>query len=238
MTEQPGSFVSVLRLADDQVTDQEPLDLDLPELSSAAFDAVATFLGDPDGRWDDALGRAVDDWSRELGVGGRTARVELVAADGRTTPAFPDHSVRQRILSRLSGETVDSDALVTGVVFAADFERQIASVRLLDESVVRVQFSAIHADDIQASLRELTDVRGVASSQARTGRTIRFHLDAVAPAERSVIGPDDVPFEADFSVEQLAARQGVIATPDPDDLVMDDLTDDERIAFAAAMSRG
>jgi len=70
--ERAGSFDNVLELADTAPTDEDMLELPVQNLSEAAFDEVVRFLLDPDQNWDAALGAAVDEWSTDLGIGGRT----------------------------------------------------------------------------------------------------------------------------------------------------------------------
>jgi len=235
--ERAGSFDNVLELADTAPTDEDVLDLPVQNLSEAAFDEVVRFLLDPDQNWDAALGAAVDEWSTELGIGGRTTSVTVGSADGSGPQPALDAGVRARVRVLLTTGLADRDGMLTGVLFKADFERRIASVRLSDDAVVRVDFGPMPDPEVQNALREHAGLEGLLSYDPSTGQAVRLRLRSVNRSAESFLGPAGIPFTASLSVDELAARQGVTTAPRPDELVDTELTDDDRAAFLAAMSR-
>jgi len=235
--ERVGSFDNVLELADTAPTDEDMLELPVQNLSEAAFDEVVRFLLDPDENWDAALGAAVDEWSTELGIGGRTTSVTVGSADGSGPQAALDAGVRARVRVLLTTGLADRDGMLTGVLFKADFERRIASVRLSGDAVVQVDFGPMPDPEVQNALREHAGLEGLLSYDPSTGQAVRLRLRSVNRSAESFLGPAGIPFTASLSVDELAARQGVTTAPRPDELVDTELTDDDRAALLAAMSR-
>lgn len=234
---QSGSFDNVLELADTSPTDEGLFELAPHNLSEEAFDEVVRFILDPQSNWDASLAAAIDEWSTELGIGERTTSIRLASADSASPLAVLDAGVRARVRVLLTTKLADRDGAVTGVLFKADFEKRIASVRLPDDAVVDVRFSRALEAEVKDAMREHAGLEGLLSYDVSTGQAVRLRLRSISRLAEGLLEPGDIPFAASLSIEDLAAHQGVTAAPGPDELVDTELTDDERSAFLAAMPR-
>lgn len=90
------------------------------------------------------------------------------------------------------------------------------------------------ADEIQEALRSRTRLEGLVNYHPRTAQATSVEL-------RAFVAHTQFPLDLDSfwrvrSFAELQAEQGVTGRVDPDSLEIDDLTDDERAAFLAAIN--
>ena len=234
-----GSFVEILALPEAPEPSDEELDISTADLSSLAFVRLLDAINSDDAAADAELAAAVAQLAAELGIGDRNSSLTLIDESASPTDATPrratiNAAVRAR-MQRLSEQpAARRDEAVVGVLFEADFEGNTAKLRLANGSVVAVSFPPELADDIQEALRSRTRLDGLVRYDPRTAQAISVELRTV---ERTTQLPLDVDlFWQPQTFAGLQAAQNVSGRVDPGSLGISDLTDDERVAFLAALA--
>lgn len=124
---------------------------------------------------------------------------------------------------------------MVGLLFEADFERYTARLRLPAGGIVTVNFPAELADDVQRARRGETQLEGWVRYDTRTGAATGVETGTVIRAEQLLLD-DGWSFKDNRSVAELQQRLGVAGPPDLAKLIANDLNDEERDAFLAALS--
>lgn len=232
-----GSFVELLALPVAAQGDDNGLDLQVEDLSGRAFDRLVAFIQAPGDNADTQLAAAVAQLADELGIGERADTLSLGEPDPAQPSAVVDMGVRQQ-MHRLSRRPPSQrEDLVVGTLFEADFERHTARLRMpAGRGTVTVTFPADMADDIQRALRSEAQLEGQVQYDRQTGTATSIETRALVRAEQLLLHEGDWSFTEHFSVAELQQRQGVEGRVNLAGLVTDDLTEDERDAFVAALS--
>jgi len=234
---QAGSFVELLALPDVEQAGSDGLDLPVEDLSTRAFDHLVAFIQAPADDGDAQLATAVAQLADELGIGERTDTLTLEEPDPAAPRAVIDVVTRQRMRRLARRSPAHRDDLVVGTLFQADFERHTARLRVLaGGGTVSVTFSPYMADDIQAALRGEAQLEGLVRYDPKTGTAASIETRAITRAEQLLIDEGGWSFAENFSIAELQQRQGVEGKVSLADLAADDLTEDERDAFVAALS--
>jgi hypothetical protein len=114
-------------------------------------------------------------------------------------------------------------------LFEADFERNTAKIRLSTGTVVEVIFPADLAGDVHGALRSRTRLEGIVEFDARTEEVKSVSLRDVSPGEQLSLDSDT--FWHSLTFFELQEAQGTTGRVNVSDLVIEELTDDERAAF-------
>jgi hypothetical protein len=234
---EPGSFVELLALPEMADPSDEELPITVADLSSQAFERLLAAVAGDDPEVDTELAGAIAQMASELGIGDRNSLVTL--AEGAGWPgrsrrqATIDLAVRQRMQQVSVQAPRSRDETLVGVLVEADFEGETARLRLPDGRPITVRFPAELADDIQEALRSRAQFRGLVQYHPRTSQAIGVEL-------RALVRSTQLPFDTDSfwqagTFAGLQAAQHTTGQVNPDDLAIDDLTDDERAAFLAAL---
>lgn len=234
---QAGSFVGLLALPDSGLLDSDGLDLQVEDLSRRAFDRLVAFIQAPAEDADAQLAAAVAQLADELGIGERIDTLTLGESDPARPSAVIDLAVRRRMRQLSHRPPTHREDLVVGTLFEADFERHTARLRMpAGGRTVTVSFSPDMADDIQQALRGEAQLEGRVRYDPGTGTATSIETHAVVRAEQLVIHNGDWSFTENLSVAELQQRQGVEGRVDLAELAAEDLTEEERDAFVAALS--
>ncbi len=232
-----GSFVGVLALPELAPGDGPGLDVVVADLPSRSFDVLIGFLRDPGENADIALAAAVTHLADDLGLGERTHTLTIGEPDPARPSAVIDAEVRRRMRQLSHRPPAHREDLVVGTLFEADFERRTARLRTpAGGGTVTVRFEAEMADDVQRALRSEAQLEGRVRYDRVSGVAVSIDTRAVTLAEQLLPGAGDWSFTENLSVADLQQRQGVHALVDPLTVADDELTDDERDAFLAALS--
>lgn len=230
-----GSFVGLLALPDQEQVDCGVLDLEVEDLSRSAFDRLIAFIQRPGEDGDVQLAAAVAQLADELGIGERTDTLTLGEPDPARPSAVVDLATRQLMRQLSQRPPSHRDDLVVGVLFEADFERHTARLRAPAGGTVSVTFLPEMDADIQQALRGEAQLEGRVGYDRSTGVATNIETRAVTRAEQLVIHVGDWSFGENLSVNELQQRQGVKGKVNLAELAADDLTEDERNAFVAAL---
>jgi hypothetical protein len=231
-----GSVVSVLALPDTGEPSSEELPISVADLSSMAVRRLMDALTGEVPASDSELAAAVAQLATELGIGDRNSALTLVdetEADAPPRRAIVDIAVRDRMQRLSVGSAWLRDDTLVGVLVEADFEQHTARLRLADGQGVSVSFPVDLADDIQEALRSRARFDGLIHYDPRSSQARRVEL-------RTVVRSTQLPLEGESfwhpqSFADLQASQGTTGRVDPADLAIEELTDDERAAFLAAL---
>ena len=231
-----GSFVQLLALPEVVPPGADGFDLDVADLGMEAFDRVVSVIERPAEDLDRELALAISQLADGLDVGGRTTSVSLARTGTDLPTAVIDAPVRER-MRLLSGTSISRpDELVTGQLVEADFEHNSARLRTPTGSAVAVAFQADMADDIQRALRGVAELRGHITYDPRTGEARSVELKRVAREEQLMLFLGGGDIDEHLTVEQLQLEQGIDGPPDLSGLYLEDWTEDERDAYAAALA--
>jgi hypothetical protein len=231
--------VELLALPDAAEPSDEELPIAVADLSSQAFERLIAAITGEDPEVDAELAAVIAKMASELSIGDRNTSITLAEEGGwphkpAKRCATIDGAVRQRML-RLSAQTLRSrDETLVGVLVEADFEEETARLRLPDRSAITVNFPSELADSVQEALRSRAQFRGLVQYHPRTSQAISVELQALERTTQLPLDIDSFWHVATFSI--LQATQGTTGVVNPDDLAIDDLTDDERAAFLAALA--
>jgi hypothetical protein len=236
-----GSLVELLALPDTC----EPADNELPvpiaDLSSQAFDRLLDAITSGGPEMDAELAAAVAQMAAELGIGDRNVSITLsedIPSPGRRAPraAKVDATVRER-MQRFSIPMKPSKAdTLVGVLVEADFESHTARLRLANGTGVTVNFSPDLEDDIYEALRGRASFQGLVHYHPKTSQALTVELRTVVVNTQLQLELEDEQFWRVDSFADLQAAQRTSGRVDVAHIVMTDLTDDERAAFAAALA--
>jgi hypothetical protein len=233
-----GSFVQLLALPDSAESSDESLPISVADLSVMAFGRLLDAItgGEPDA--DTELAAAVAQMAMELGIGDRNTSItfadDSATGAGKPRRATIDASVRERMQRLSHGRPTSRDETLVGVLFEADFEGNTAKLRLANGGAVTVTFAPELADSIQEALRSRTRLEGLVHYHPRTAQVSSVELRALVRNEQLELDVDS--FWRPHPFAELQAEQGVTGRVEPGDLGIDDLTDDERAAFLAAIA--
>ena len=233
---EPGSFVQLLALPEARRAIGDELDLPaVDDLSRRAFDRLVGFIRAPDDDADVGLAAAVAQLADELGIGERNDTLTVGEPDPGRPQAVIDKATGQRMRQLAQRPPAHREDAVVGLLFEADFERYTARLRLPGGGIVTVNFPAELADDVQQALRAETQLEGWVRYDTRTGAATSVETATVVRAEQLLLD-DGWSFKDNPSVAELQQRQGVAGPPDLAKLIANDLNDEERDAFLAALS--
>jgi len=232
----PGSFVQLLALPEARRAIGDELDLPVDDLSRRAFDRLVGFIGAPDDDADVGLAAAVAQLADELGIGERNDTLIVGEPDPGRPQAVVDKATGQRMRHLAQRPPAHREHAVVGLLFEADFERYTARLRLPAGGVVTVSFRAGLADDVQRALRAETQLEGWVRYDTRTGAATSVETRTVVRAEQLLLDDGGWSFNDNPSVVELQQRQGVVGPPDLAELIANDLNEEERDAFLAALS--
>lgn len=232
----PGSFVQLLALPEARKAIGDELDLPVDDLSRRAFDRLVGFIGAPDDDADVGLAAAVAQLADELGIGERNDTLIVGEPDPGCPQAVVDKATGQRMRHLAQRPPAHREDAVVGLLFEADFERYTARLRLPAGGVVTVSFRAGLADDVQRALRAETQLEGWVRYDTRTGAATSVETRTVVRAEQLLLDDGGWSFNDNPSVVELQQRQGVVGPPDLAELSANDLNEEERDAFLAALS--
>jgi hypothetical protein len=175
----------------------------------------------------------------ELGIGDRNTSLTLGDDPAQTWERKPrkvtiDVAVRARMERLGQQRTASRDETLVGSLFEADFEGNTAKLRLANGTAVTVSFTPDLADDIQEALRQRTQLEGLVSYHPRTGQATSVELRTITRSTQIALDVDA--FWQAQTFAELQAEQGTTGRINPDDLALDDLSDDDRAAFVAAVA--
>jgi len=231
-----GSFVQLLALPEARGAIGDELDLSVDDLSRRAFDRLVAFIGAPDDDADAGLAAAVAQLADELGIGERNDTLTVGEPDPGRPQVVVDKAAGQRMRQLAQRRPAHREDAVVGLLFEADFERYTARLRLPAGGIVTVSFPAELADDVQRALRAETQLEGWVRYDTRTGAATSVETATVVRAEQLLLDDGRWSFSDNPSVAELQQRQGVAGPPDLAELIANDLNEEERDAFLAALS--
>jgi hypothetical protein len=233
-----GSVVGLLALP--EAVSQEPeLPIAVPDLSALAvaqvLDAINAVGPDPDS----GVAASVVDLATELGIGDRNRSLTLLAEDdavpsGGARRATIDVGVRVRMQRLSAVASPRRDQALVGLLYEADFESSTARLRMPDGEVVTVSFPPEFADQIHQTLRARTWVEGLVRYHPRSSQAVSVELRALGRDTGLSLDPDA--FWRSPSFAELQAGQGTTGMVDPNQLALEELSDDERVAFLADLA--
>lgn len=212
----------------------ENLGLDAKDVSRRALEIARQALRDEDAyKYPDVAGIWVGIADR-LAIGERYERI--VVAESGQPPAALDRRAAERLRS-IAERAVPAEGrnIVRGVLFAADFEKLTAKLRLPNRSLVDVTFDLDHADDIKHALRNLTTVAGHATFDRRSNRLVSIRLEDIEQPVQLQLGGE---FWVDKSAGQLLSEQAVVAVEDPAWFQIPDVSEEEWDRFFEAVLHG
>jgi hypothetical protein len=233
-----GSFVELLALPDTAEPSDEELPVSVADLSAMAFDRLLDEIAYGGADTDAELAGAVAQLAAELDIGDRNTSITLAenspAISGEPRQATIDLAVRERMQLLSERRPAARDETLVGVLFEADFEGNTAKLRLVSGGVVTVSFLPDLADEIQEALRSRTGVEGLVHYDPRTAQARSLEL-------RTLVRNVQLAFDGDAfwrptTFSDLQAEQGTAGRVDPQQLGIDDITDDERTAFLAGLA--
>jgi len=235
---QSGSFIGVLALPDSVDPSDEELPISVADLSSMAFSRLLDAITSQDPGTDIQLAAAVAQLAAELGIGDRNEAITLI--DGSPAESEEPRTVKIDVVVRERMQRISErrpntrDDTLVGVLFEADFEGNTAKLRLASGGVVTVSFASHLADEIQEALRSQAGIEGLVHHDARTTQARTVELRAIVRNIQLALHSEEFWLPLDFA--DLQDQLNTTGRVDPDDLAIDDLTDDERTAFLAALA--
>jgi hypothetical protein len=207
------------------------LGLDAKDVSEQALVIASDTVKSAGARYPD-VARVWVDLADRVGIGKRYERVVIVEAgdlpvilDAKVTERLRD--VSERTLHGMGTDVVD------GVLFAADFEKLTAKLRLGDKSLVDVAFDLEHADDIKQALRNRTTIAGHAEYSRKTHRILSVRLQRLDKPQQLTLGGE---FWVETSARQLLEEQGVTRPLDPAWFRIDGITPSEWDEYFEALA--
>lgn len=234
-----GSFVEVLALPDSAEPTDNELPISVADLSSQAFDRLLEVITSKDARADSELAEALAQMAAELGIGDRNTSItfidELAEQElGRPRRATIDAAVRERMQLIASQPPLAKEQVVAGVLVEADFEGHTARLRLPQGDALTVSFSPELADDIHEALRVRSQFDGLVHYHPKTSLATRVELRQVFRSTQLAL--DEESFWRPLTFSELQTTQGTSGRVGPKGLALNDLSDDERAAFLAALA--
>lgn len=207
------------------------LGLDAQDVSQRAMVIAREAIEGGGSRYPD-VARVWVELADRVGLGKRYERI-VIEEPGRP-PVALDVRVREQLRDvaerTLHGMGTD---VVSGVLFAADFEKLTAKLRLGNGSQVEVDFDLDHAEEIKRALRNMTTIAGHAQYDRKSNRIVNVRLEHIdRPVQLSLAGE----FWVDKSARQLLEEQGVTRAPDPSWFRMADVSPAEWDEFFEAIA--
>lgn len=230
-----GSVVSVLELPELE-SDPDTFDFDASTLGEmglvAALKVARGDAADPD------VAAAFVKMMDQIGLGSRyeavTFDTDVHEAPPGVTLDVPARDRLERVAAKASPE-VRPDTLV-GVLVEADFESFSARLRSPDGESVAVNFDEDLADDIQEILRSPAELVGEIEYDPETSRAVRVELRAITRAEQLAMHLEAGNFWEEVTVAELGVQHGVEPVTGDVELGDPELTEEEAVAFLAALN--
>ncbi len=236
-----GSVIGLLALPDLNEPDPDSLPIAANDLSGAALAVVMRAIGAGTDEVDVELASALAQLGDELGVGERNNHVGLAVADPDASVAPTgavrlDRGVRERMHAIAQRPQQSQDDTVVGTLVEADFERETARLQPPLGSAVVVTFPKDMADDIYNVLRHPAQLQGRVRFDRKTASAREIELHRITRPDQLTF--DSQAFFAEPTVSDLATQQGVAGpVADPASLSDPELSEEERAAFLAPLSR-
>jgi hypothetical protein len=233
---QEGSLVQVLALPDADPATEDRFPLEVTHLSTSAFERLVAAINGED-ETDPQLAASIAELADELGIGERNERLTLEDAEPLAVSTYRraiiDQQVRGRMRAAASPNPSAREDVVSGTLVEADFEKGTARLQPPLGGPVIVRFPTELADDIQAALRQPSELEGVVSYHPTTATAVAVDLQAVSRGVQLTLGIDAEDFWRTRTLSELQAKQGTSGVFDVRELGDPTLSDEERLAFAA-----
>ena len=232
---QPGSINIMLRGPKQSETDMS-LPLDDEQLTDLAIKKTLDALEGDSTDVDPSLASRLTNLGDDLGVGERYETVRF-AAETKSAGLRTCHlnqATRARLRQIAHKPKAEAQSVVSGTLVAADFERSTARLRTSANRSVKIAFTADEADAIQQLLRQKADLDGVVTFDPETQQAESVEVRSIESTHQQ--HPELCSeLEANYTLEEIAAQQGVTIIEDPSKLHIPELTEEEIDAFCEAL---
>jgi hypothetical protein len=224
---EPGSVAIVLGNPLPAADETGGLDLDDPRLTDMALGSTLDSLSGID--LDAYVARGLADLADELAIGSRytSLRFEITGPNATRRSAVLNRQARTRLRQIVEQSRHEVPTALVGTLVEADFERHTARLRTSNNTVVRVNFTEDHADEIQRALRQSAEFEGIVTFNPDTSQAIAVEMRAIRRTQQLGLDLDDSDYWRVATVADLAAEQGVEPVTDLSPLHDTEATDQE-----------